>query len=292
MCAMDEIAHQTLTPVQARDYAEAIVRRAGSSFFWAMRRLDEERRNGMYAVYAYCRGVDDIADDEGEADAKMALLNQWREEIGRLYEGAPSRLPVAQALVEPIKRFGLRKKDFLALIDGMEMDAADKLAISDLDELFLYCDRVACAVGRLSNRVFGVDEENGDRVAHALGHALQLTNILSDISEDAERGRLYLPADMLAAHGISETEPAAVINNHAIAGVCAEVAEIATRRFSEAEEALSKCGRNQMRPAVMMMHVYRRILEKLKARGWGRIDEQVRLSKLQKCWIAFRYGMF
>ena len=275
---------------EANDYAEAVVRRSGTSFFWAMRRLPEDKRKAMYAVYAFCREVDDIADDDGDEDGKLARLAEWRGEIERLYGGGDLNFPVARALADPVAHLGLQKQDFLALIDGMEMDAADSLRISDKDELHLYCDRVACAVGRLSNRVFGVDRENGDRVADALGQALQLTNILSDLREDAGRDRLYLPTEMLGAHGINETEPEAVLANPAVEGVCVELAETASRKFVEAELALAHCDRRQMRPAVMMMEVYRRILEKLQRRGWRRISDPVRLSKLVKLWIALRHG--
>lgn len=292
MAVMEEKQPNVISASDAGDYAESVVRRSGTSFFWAMRRLPEAKRHGMYAVYAYCREVDDIADDEGEQAGKMVRLKQWRGEIEHLYGGGEPEFPVARALVAPVIRFGLKKKDFLALLDGMETDAADRLRIADTDGLFLYCDRVACAVGRLSNRIFGIDEENGDRVAYALGQALQLTNILSDLREDAGRDRLYLPADMLAAHGINEANPEAVLAHPAIADVCAELAAIAADRFAEAEAALALCDRRLMRPAVMMMQVYRRILEKLKKRGWRRISEPVRLSKLQKLWIAFRYGFF
>ncbi|OHC76157.1 MAG: squalene synthase HpnD [Rhodospirillales bacterium RIFCSPLOWO2_12_FULL_58_28] len=292
MSAMEEKQPNVTPASAAKDYVESVVRRSGTSFFWAMRRLPEVKRQGMYAVYAYCREVDDIADDEGEQAGKTARLGQWRGEIEHLYGGGEPEFLVAQALVNPIVRFGLQKKDFLALIDGMETDAADRLRIAAMDGLFLYCDQVACAVGRLSNRIFGVDEERGDRVAHALGLALQLTNILSDLREDAGRNRLYLPADLLTAHGINEDNPEAVLAHPAIAGVCAELAEIATNRFAEAESALALCDRRQMRPAIMMMQVYRRILEKLKKRGWERISGPVRLPRLQKLWIAFRYGIF
>lgn len=293
---MDNAPQQTFTKSQARDHAKAMVLRSGTSFFWAMRRLDEVKRDAMYAIYAYCREVDDIADDAGLRDDKMARLLQWRLEIERLYAGGQPGFPVAVALADPILRFGLRKSDFLALIEGMETDAADRLVIPSMDQLLVYCDRVACAVGRLSNRVFGVDEEKGDLVAKALGQALQLTNILSDLSEDAMRGRLYLPLDLLAAHGVCGggciPDPKAVLAHPAASAVCDELAELAARRFAEASEVLSRCDRRQMRPALMMMHVYRRILDRLKSRGWLRIDERVRLSKAEKLWLAVRHGLF
>jgi len=273
------------------EHVESVVRRSGTSFYWAMRILPEEKRRAMFAVYAFCREVDDIADDPGEVSAKLIGLGRWRDEIERLYDGAP-RLPISRALLGPVRRFGLRKTDFLAVIDGMEMDAADRLRIADMDELYLYCDRVACAVGRLSDRVFGVDEPTGDRLALALGQALQLTNILRDLDEDARRDRLYLPEDMLRAHGVTDTEDAiSVLEHPAVAEICEQIARIARNRFTEAAAILAQCDRRDTRPAVIMMEVYRRTLRRLMFRGWRRWAEPVSVSPAEKLWVAFRFGI-
>ncbi len=165
----------TATPpseAEAAAHVEAIVRRAGTSFYWAMRRLPAHKRHAMYAIYAFCREVDDIADEGGSEEQKHTELGLWRGEIERLYGDMP-RNPIAQALRHPVDSFGLKKEDFRAVIDGMEMDAEANIRIADMDELTLYCDRVACAVGRLSVRVFGLDEELGQRLAYHQGLALQ-----------------------------------------------------------------------------------------------------------------------
>lgn len=274
----------------AAAHAEAIVKRSGTSFYWGMRRMPEEKRRAMYAVYAFCREVDDIADDPGEPEEKLFHLGQWRGEIERLYGENPA-LPTARALAEPVERFGLRKHDFRAIIDGMEMDAADRVRIADMAELELYCDRVACAVGRHSIRIFGVPEVQGDALAKALGNALQLTNILRDIHEDAERDRLYLPTDLLMAHGMDAGDARAVVAHPALPRVCELLADIAERRFTEARELMAGCEPGQIRPAIMMMEVYHRILGKLTAQGWNGHAMRVRLSKLEKLWVVFRYGI-
>lgn len=273
------------------EYARAVVRRSGTSFYWGMRVLESARRDAMFAVYAFCREVDDIADEAGDPADKRFRLGQWRGEVERLFGGEP-RYPVAQALVEPVERFGLAKADFRAVIDGMEMDAAERVRIRDMDELNLYVDRVACAVGRLSNRVFGIEPEIGDKLAFALGQALQLTNILRDVVEDAERDRLYLPQDVLAAHGIRETDDlAAVLKHPQLHLVCDLLADIAGRRFREGMDLIARCDRKAVRPARMMMEVYRRTYRALLRRGWRDLHHPVRLSKLEKLWVAFRYGM-
>jgi presqualene diphosphate synthase len=287
---MNEIATNTEAEIDPVAHAEAVVRRSGSSFFWAMRRLPTEKRQAMYAIYAFCREVDDIADDPGEEETKRFQLGQWRGEVRRIFADN-ARLPTAKALIEPVDRYGLPQQDFNAMIDGMEMDAGNSVRIADMAELELYCDRVACSVGRMSNQVFGVEKELGDKVAFALGQALQLTNILRDVAEDAERDRLYLPQDLLTAHGIDSTDIEEVLTHPRLVDVCELLAEVAKRRFAESRELLAQCDRTQMRPAIMMMEVYNAILNRLFLRGWEYLDIPVKLSKVKKLWVAFRYGM-
>jgi squalene synthase HpnD len=258
----------------AREHARTVTQASGTSFFWAMRLLPAVKRDAMFAVYAFCREVDDVADDPGDPADKLNRLRVWREEIERLFHGEP-REPVTCALAAPVDAFGLRKETFMAVIEGMEQDAAGSLRIADMAALEAYCDRVACAVGRLSNRVFGVDEAAGEPVAVALGQALQLTNILRDLREDAALDRLYLPGDLLRAHGIPEGTAAEVLRHPALPAVCDEIARHTRRRYAEAEAALAACDRRTMRPAIMMMQVYRRIFEKLCRRGWRRLDRPV-----------------
>jgi phytoene synthase len=176
------------SPATAGNEGPAVLPAAGSSFYMAMRILPREQREAMYAIYAFCRAVDDIADGDAPNAVRYAALERWRAEIDRLAEGRP--LTLGAALAAPARRFGLRREDFHAVIDGMAMDAEADIRAPDWTTLDLYCDRVASAVGRLSVRVFGLDAETGDRLAHHLGRALQLTNILRDLDEDAGRGRL------------------------------------------------------------------------------------------------------
>jgi len=164
----------------------------------------------MFAVYTYCRLVDDIADDGTRPRAARAIeLEAWRADFSALYAGKPAGR--AAFLETAIRDFKLRQKDFLAVIDGMDMDVAADICAPSLDTLNLYCDRVAGAVGRLSTRIFGMEEGPGLELAHRLGHALQLTNILRDLDEDAAIGRLYLPSELLLKAGITTTDPIAAI---------------------------------------------------------------------------------
>jgi squalene synthase HpnD len=287
---MNEIS-ATTSAVPPLTYVEQLVRESGSSFYWAMRFLPMEKRRAMFAVYAFCRQVDDIADEPGQIAAKRRALGGWRQEIERLYAGMAER-PVAAALLRPVERFDLRKQDFLAVIDGMEMDAAERIRIADMEELHRYCDRVACAVGRLSVRIFGVPQPTGDALASALGQALQLTNILRDLKEDARRDRLYLPDALLRSRGINvRSDAEAVLRHAAIIGVCEQISGLAARKFEEAASLSAASDRRQVRPAIIMMEIYRRTLERLNGRGWRRWAEPVSISPVEKLWVALRYGM-
>src|SRR3977135_3820486 len=190
----------------------------GSSFYAAVRLLPREQRGATFQIHSFCRQVDDIADSDGPRPERLAALQQWRDDIDALYAGhPPARL---RGYVASVRRFGLKREDFLAIVDGMEMDVPQDIRAPDLATLDLYCDRVASAVGRLSVRVFGLAEEDGILLAHHLGRALQLTNILRDIDEDAGIGRLYLPREGLLHAGRTTDDPVKVIADPALPKVC------------------------------------------------------------------------
>ena len=280
-----------MTDDEAKAHVRAVTVASGSSFYWAMRLLPAARREAMFAIYAFCREVDDIADDAGPPDDKGRRLDFWRGEIDAIYGGRPENL-TARALIEPTRRFGLRREDFLAVIDGMKMDLGDGLKAPCLDELELYCHRVAGAVGLLSIRAFGDGGPHAQAFALALGTALQLTNILRDMVEDAERDRLYLPRELLDEAGIEVAAPREVLRHAALPEVCAALARLAKQRFDEAQAALAGCDRRALRPGVMMMMHYRRLLAALERRGWTRIEVPVRISKPEKLLIALRHFVF
>jgi presqualene diphosphate synthase len=277
----DAMLHQTI-----RHRVEA----AGTSFYWAMRLLPKHRRNAMYAVYAFCREVDDIADGERTVEYKIAALAAWREEIDALYAGHPRNI-VAEALSKPAVRYDLRRRDFLAIIDGMEMDARADIRAPDLAMLDLYCARVASSVGHLSVQVFGDPSDAAHAVADSLGRALQLTNILRDLDEDAGRGRLYLPREILDRHGIRETDPTAVLRHPALPAVCREVAAIAEEHFQSSMRAMAGCSRWAMRPAAVMAAIYHATLSALLRTGWRNPAARVNVSKPLKLWLVLRHGL-
>ena len=268
-------------------YVTALVKQSGTSFYHGMKILPAARRDAMYAIYAFCRVVDDIADEEDrDFTAKQAALNAWRARIAALYQGAADD-PITRALRAVIRDYGVRQADFLAVIDGMEMDAGAPVIAPSLAELDLYCDRVASAVGRLSVRVFGDSSANADDVAYALGRGLQLTNILRDVPEDAARGRLYLPREILEAHGVPLTPPAALVSS-ALPLACRQIADMAEDYFTRANDAMLRCDAQAMRPAKLMEASYRPLLAILRKRAFNYGLERVTLPKWRKLLLAAR----
>lgn len=261
---------------------------SGSSFYAAMRILPREQREAMFQIYSFCRQVDDIADSDGPRAERLAALQQWRDDIDALYQGHPP--PRLRDYVTSVRRFDLKREDFLAIVDGMEMDVPQDIRAPDLATLDLYCDRVASAVGRLSVRVFGLPENDGILLAHHLGRALQLTNILRDIDEDAELGRLYLPREGLLLAGITSDDPSRVIADRALPKVCLPLAERARIHFLKADEVMNRNKRRVVRAPRIMSKYYRAILDLLIARGFASPRVPVRVSKMARIAIVLRYA--
>ena len=262
---------------------------SGSSFYAAMRILPRDQREAMFQIYSFCRQVDDIADSDGPRPERLAALQQWRDDIDALYHGHPP--PRVQDYAASVKTFGLKREDFLAVVDGMEMDVPQDIRAPDLATLDLYCDRVASAVGRLSVRVFGLPEEDGILLAHHLGRALQLTNILRDIDEDAGLGRLYLPREGLLLAGITTDDPNRVIADRALPKVCLPLAERAKKHFEKSDEIMKRNSRRVVRAPRIMSKYYRAILDLLLARGFAAPREPVRVHKMAKIAILLRYAI-
>ena len=277
-----------MATVEIPDTAAA-ERASGSSFYTAMRILPRAQRGAMFEIYSFCRQVDDIADSRGPRDERRRELDRWRADIDAIYAGAP---PVrVHGLAQAVREFGLKREDFHAVIDGMEMDVIADIRAPDNAMLDTYCNRVASAVGRLSVRVFGMAEAPGVALAHHLGRALQLTNILRDLDEDAALGRLYLPAEALRAAGIAATEPAAVLSHPALGKVCAHLTERARAYFAEADMIMAQSPRRAVRAPRIMAEAYRLILDSLTARGWAYPRPPVHVPKARLAWIILRHAL-
>ncbi len=267
----------------------AAKRASGSSFYAAMRIMPRAQREAMFEIYSFCRLVDDIADDPGAANTRLQRLDQWRTDIDALYNGEPPAHLASLAVA--VSKFGLQRADFLAVIDGMQMDVAGNIRAPSFDTLDLYCDRVASAVGRLSVRVFGLDEEDGIQLAHHLGRALQLTNILRDVDEDAGIDRLYLPREALAGAGIKSADPGEVLANPALTEACTTVVKRAREHFAEADAIMRKYPARIVRTPRVMSEAYKAILNALVARGWAPPRTRVRISRMRLLWVLLRYAV-
>jgi phytoene synthase len=277
----------TIAYADALADVKARVNASRTSFHAGMAILPRERREAMYALYAFCREVDDIADDSPTHEASAVGLQRWRERISSLFHGKAEDT-ITSALLPAVERFGLIESDFQAIIDGMAMDAAGAICAPDMATLDLYCDRVASAVGRVSVRMFGDSSANAMDVAYHLGRALQLTNILRDLMEDAARGRLYLPEELLAKHNIASREPKAVLRDPNIRPVCRELAQRARGHFRSADAAMQSCIPAAMRPAKIMRAYYGAILDRLVAHDWRDMSMRASLPKWQKYWLVLR----
>jgi squalene synthase HpnD len=278
---------ETLALAEASDMAAA-ERASGSSFYNAMRILPRAQRLAMFEIYSFCRQVDDIADSRGPRDERREQLERWRADIDALYAGKP--VPRTRGLLTPVREFGLRREDFRGIIDGMEMDVIEDIRAPDEATLDLYCNRVASAVGRLSVRVFGMEEQDGIALAHHLGRALQFTNILRDLDEDAALGRLYLPAQALRAAGITTTDPVVVLASPVVGNVCASIVEGARAHFAQADKIMARNPRRCVRAPRIMSEAYRLILDSLVARGWSPPRRPIRLPRTRLLWIIMRHA--
>lgn len=271
----------TWTP---QDYCAEKTAASGSSFALAFRFLPRARREAITAVYAYCREVDDIADECRDPLLAQSKLDWWRGELAALYAGQPSH-PVTRALAPAISAYHLPHEDFEALLDGMEMDLRNE-RYPDFRALGLYCYRVAGVVGQLSARLFGYRDARTLNYAARLGLALQLTNILRDVGEDARRGRIYLPEDERIRFGVSPEDLLAATPNAALRNLLAFQFERAWKTYDEAYALLPAQDRRAQRPGLIMAAIYRRTLEEIRNADFPVLTARVSLPPLRKLWIA------
>jgi len=272
--------------------AKAVKKKASkSSFYLAMRLMPEAERDAMFAIYAFCRKVDDIADDGvGTREERRRRLDGWRDDIAALYRGEPAGQ--AQFLSGIVTQYGLRQEDFIAVLDGMAMDVAEDIVAPDLATLDLYCDRVASAVGRLSIKVFGMEEGPGFALAHHLGRALQLTNILRDVDEDAAIGRLYLPRESLFEMACAKSlDPDWIVEQPQIDSVCRKVAVLAHGHYAAAKKIMAAKPRGRIATPALMGAVYSEILAESEKAGFAPPRRRVSLGKWRLLMLVVKHGL-
>ena len=255
-----------------------------TSFGVAFAVLPAPQREAIRAVHAFSRSVDDSVDEEPDPLRARQELTRWRREIAACYEGEPEEA-VSRSLRPHLHRFGIPRAHLEEIVRGVEMDLVHA-RYSTFAELRKYCYRVASVVGLICLHIFGEDEERGREYAENLGLALQLTNILRDVGRDHARGRIYLPADEIAAHGYSEAELALGERNDAFHRLMRFQAARAREFFAAAESGARRLDRRRIVAAEIMGRVYRRLLERMEAGGFDVFAREVRVPKRERLWIA------
>ncbi|MFP4606651.1 MAG: presqualene diphosphate synthase HpnD [Thiohalospira sp.] len=268
------------------EYCQEKTAASGSSFYYSFLFLDDDRRRAITALYAFCREVDDVVDECSDPGVARMKLGWWRQEVERLFTGQPQH-PVAQALAPWLERFDLPQEHFLEIIDGMEMDL-DIHDYPDFRTLSLYCYRVASVVGLMAAEIFGYEHRRTRQYASDLGMAFQLTNILRDVREDAERGRIYLPAEDREHFGVSREDLLMGRESDAMRELFAFEADRARGYYDSALEALPEADRYAQRSGVIMAAIYQRLLARMDADGYRVMTRRYRLPAWHKLWIAWR----
>jgi phytoene synthase len=268
-----------------QSYCEERAARSGSSFYYSFRLLPPERRDAITALYAFCREVDDVVDECSEPALAAIKLKWWDEEIDRAYDGNPEH-PVGQALAHHVRHFNLPRPVMHEIVAGMAMDLS-RNRYPDNDTLADYCYHAAGTVGILAAHIFGYRDPATLDYARELGHALQLINIIRDVREDAARGRIYLPQDALARHGVTETE---LLQGKASTGLTNLLAELAAQARGHHETALAHLpasDRADQRTGLVMAAIYLATLDEIERDGFRVLDHRVHLTPLRKLWIAW-----
>ena len=267
-------------------YCQQKAAASGSSFYYSFLFLPKAKREAITALYAFCREVDDVADECTDINIARTKLAWWRNEIRQLYAGNPQH-PVTKALLPAIHAYKMDEEHFLEIIDGMEMDL-DQNRYTDFKQLQLYCYRVASVVGLLSVQIFGYNNRNTLKYAHDLGMAFQLTNIVRDIGEDARRGRIYIPLDEIKKAGLSETD---ILHGHhspKMQELLDFQIERAERFYDKALNALPQEDRKSQRTGLIMAAIYRTLLREIKQSSSQQVlDARISLTPLRKLWLAW-----
>ncbi|HLD09412.1 MAG TPA: presqualene diphosphate synthase HpnD [Methylophilaceae bacterium] len=272
-----------MTPVE---YCQTKAAASGSSFYYSFLFLPKDRREAITALYAFCREVDDVADECTDINIARTKLAWWRAEVANLYTGNPQH-PVTKALSSVVHDYDLNEEHFQEIIDGMEMDL-EQNRYADFKQLQLYCYRVASVVGLLSASIFGFSNRNTLKYAHDLGLAFQLTNIIRDVGEDARRDRIYLPLDELTQFGVSEND---IIQGHESENVQKLLdfqIERAESYYDRAFNELPAEDKKAQRTGLMMAAIYRTLLREIKVDGAQKVlNARISLTPLRKLWLAW-----
>ena len=269
-----------------------MVKKSGTSFFWSMRLLPSAKRNAMYTIYAFFRHVDDIVDGDAPVEEKVELLGAWREELDNIYDKKLPQTDIGRRIYKNCMRFKLPKEEFVKLLESISMDVPEPLQAPNLQKFNQYCRGVAGVPGNLSLRIFGCkDEVLIDELANSLGKALQITNILRDVKEDAMAQRLYIPKEFLQKAGIKSRDPLTVLVDKNLAIAREELAKVAQAEYTRAFELIKKLDKKSARPVRAIAYIYKRYFDIMQKRGWEIISPKPRVHKLTKMGLALKAFM-
>ena len=265
-----------------------IVKKSGSSFFWGMNVLDSERKRAMFSIYAFCRIVDDIADETKNKRLKIEKLKSWKKKINNIFESKNLKSSVEKELKIAVEKFQLDRLDFFAIIDGMMMDAESDIKFPPKKNLDLYCDRVAVAVGYLSIKIFGLSEKE-KKYAFFLGRAFQLTNIVRDFYEDLKRGRCYIASEYLSIYGVKK-DIKTIMHDPKLQNILQDILHEANVFFEKSNIEAKKISKKQIIASEIMKTFYKAIHTKMFKKKID-IEKKIKLNYFQKIYILVLFAV-
>ena len=268
------------------EYCQDKAAKSGSSFYYSFMFLPPERRRAITALYAFCREVDDVVDECRDVGIARTKLQWWRAEIAKLYDAKPDH-PVTQALAPHLLTFGVERRYLAEIIDGMQMDL-EQNRYFDFEGLALYCYRVAGVVGLLASGIFGYSNPVTQSYAKKLGQALQLTNIIRDVGEDARMGRIYLPQEDLIRFKVSSQDILANQYNEAFVALMQFQCDRARKTYREAYNLLPAVDYRSQRPGLIMAALYSALLDEIERDRFKVLTQRTSLTPVRKLWIAWR----
>lgn len=269
---------------QSFAYCRQIARSRAKNFYYSFLLLSPQQRRAMCAIYAFMRYCDDLSDEPG---ANRAAMDRWRREMEDALEGRFSDHPVWPAFHYTVRRFGIPRQYFRDMIDGVASDLEPR-RIQTFDELYRYCYQVASVVGLTTIHIFGFDTPSALPLAEKCGVAFQLTNILRDIREDAERGRIYLPAEDLRAFGVCEDDLRAGNRTDAVLRLLQFEAKRARQYYDESRPLLDLIHPRSRPSLLALITIYSRLLDRIEQRNYDVFSARVRLPAVEKSWIMLR----
>ena len=272
-----------MTPAQ---YVQEKAAASGSSFYYAFLFLPAPKRAAITAFYAFCREVDDVVDDMVDPGVASTKLAWWQGEVAQAYAGQPSH-PVTRALMPLAAQFNIEQRHLQAVIEGCQMDLEQTRYLA-FPNLAQYCHLVAGVVGEVAARIFGQTDPRTTEYAHKLGLALQLTNIIRDVGEDALRGRIYLPVNELQQFDVKAHEVLSRVHSERFVDLMKFQATRAHQAYDEALALLPAVDRRSQKPGLMMASIYRTLLREIERDNFQVLHQRISLTPLRKLWLAWK----